>query len=488
MSGSFAFSANAEPFVPQSDENSNHNKVLQLKIQTLQSELEHEMAKTERIKELYVKSCSQRSGLSEENGRLNSEIRSINKKLLEERVDKRELSKKIHQQEIIINNFKKDLRLEYEKCHNFSREYSDLQLRFDNLNREFTQYKETNNSEVWIERCLKLDFIFKKMKQIGALPEDHGAWVWDMVEDIEFPEDSNDSVFLELPNSIRNRYLPSFDDAGIEFQSGESSIINELSREAEEFNAGLSENFRRNLDENPEIVMNHIRMIQSRFREYLRPNKEAQEKAAVKIQAVWRGFCGRGIITYKGHLHEWYENCKILLDEPKTFCHKSTNIQVNIILTNTSDKTIQYQWIKIRNTDRPVLEGQKGRMYSIAPRKSMNVKAFYGHWFRICEQDKQDSFFRITMSSFLGNLNIERRPVFDLNTKITLTNNDFVDWLDLKNILSGVINYPNTHEESQMDDDEYDDARLRLAIQLSLEQNRSLTSDVIDFNIDNLYR
>ena len=61
-------------------------------------------------------------------------------------------------------------------------------------------------------------------------------------------------------------------------------------------------------------------------------------------------------------------------------------------------------------------------------------------------------------------------------------------WLDLKNILSGVINYPNTHEESQMDDDEYDDARLRLAIQLSLEQNRSLTSDVIDFNIDNLYR
>jgi hypothetical protein len=484
MSQSFAFSVNAEPFVPQSDENSDHNKVLQLKIQTLQSELEDEMAKNKRIKELYVKSCSQRSEISEENSRLNSEIRSINKKLLEERVDKRELSKKIHQQEIIINNFKKDLRLEYEKCNNFSREYSDLQLRFDNLNREFTQYKETNNSEVWIERCLKLDFIFKKMKQIGALSEDHGAWVWDMVEDIEFPENSTDSVFLELPNSIRNRYLPSFDDAGIEFSSGESSIINELSREAEEFNMNLSENFRRNLDENPEIVMNHIRMIQSRFREYLRPNKEAMEKAAVKIQAVWRGFCGRGIITYKGRLHEWYENCKILLDEPKTFSHKSTNIQVNIIFTNTSDKTIHYQWIKIRNTDRPVLEGQKGRMYNVRPGKSINVKAFYGHWFRTWEQDKQDSFFRITKSSFLGNLNIERRPVFDLNTKITLTNDDFVHWITLKNVLSRLISDRDTHE----DDDEDDDARLRLAIQLSLEQTRSLTDDVIDFNIDNLYR
>jgi hypothetical protein len=479
MSQSFAFSANAEPFVPQSDENSDHNKVLQLKIQTLQSELEDEMAKNKRIKELYVNSCSQRSELSEENGRLNSEIRSINKKLLEERVDKRELSKKIHQQEIIINNFKEDFRFEKGK-------YEGLLVRFDNLNREFTQYKEINNSEVWIERCLKLDFIFKKMKQIGALSEDHGAWVWDMVEDIEFPENSTDSVFLNLPVSIRNRYLPSFDDAGIEFSSGESSTIEELSRQAEEFSMNLSENFRRNLDENPEIVMNHIRMIQSRFREYLRPNKEAKEKAAVKIQSVWRGFCGRGIITYKGRLHEWYENCKILLDEPKTFSHKSTNIQVNIIFTNTSDKTIHYQWIKI-NTDRPVLEGQKGRMYNVRPGKSINVKAFYGHWFRIWEQDKQDSFFRITKSSFLGNLNIDERPVFDLNTKITLTNDDFVDWIDLKNVLSRLISVRDTHEDE--DDDEDDDARLRLAIQLSLlEQTRTLTDDVIDFNIDNLYR
>lgn len=482
MSRSFAFSPEAEPFVPQSEASSESNKILQLKIQTLQSELEDEMAKNKKIKEISQRQRAQISELSEENSRLNSEIRSINTKLLDERVDKRELGQKIHQHEITINNFKEDLRFEKGK-------YEGLHVRFDNLNREFSQYKETNNSEVWIERCLKLDFIFKKMKQIGALSEDHGAWVWDMVEDIEFPENSTDSVFLELPNSIRNRYLPSFDDAGIEFSSGESSTIEELSREAEEFNAGLSENFRRNLDENPEIIMNHIRMIQSRFREYLRPNKEAKEKAVVKIQAVWRGFCGRGIIAYKGRLHEWYENCKILLDEPKTFSHISTNIQVNIIFTNTSDKTINYQWINIRNTDRPVLEGQKCRMYNVRPGKSINVKAFYGHWFRICEKDKQDSFFRITKSSFLGNLNIDRRPVFDLNTKITLTNNDFVHWITLKNVLSGVINHPNTNEGSQIDEDEYDDARLRLAIQLSLlEQTRSLTDDVIDFNIDNLYR
>jgi hypothetical protein len=126
-------------------------------------------------------------------------------------------------------------------------------------------------------------------------------------------------------------------------------------------------------------------------------------------------------------------------------------------------------------------------MYNVRPGKSINVKAFYGHWFRIWEQDKQDSFFRITKSSFLGNLNIDERPVFDLNTKITLTNNDFVDWLDLKNVLPRLISDRDTHEDE--DDDEDDDARLRLAIQLSLlEQTRTLTDDVIDFNIDNLYR
>ena len=61
-------------------------------------------------------------------------------------------------------------------------------------------------------------------------------------------------------------------------------------------------------------------------------------------------------------------------------------------------------------------------------------------------------FFRITKSSFLGNLNIDRRPVFDLNTKITLTNNDLQCIGLLLKCIIRIINYPNTNEGSQIDE------------------------------------
>lgn len=293
MSGSFAFSANAKPFVPKGFGGiKNRGEILQSEIDSLQAELDNEKLNNLKLMKLYKSQCSKVQENSEErlktltseNKRLNREIRQTNTRLLEEKCDKRDLEEKIQNMQAHINNLNTDLGYKDDQ-------YNTLQCRFANLNREFDRYKERGDSEIWIGRCLKLDFIFKKMRQIGALPEDHGAWVWDMVEEIEFPNDQSSSIYLSLSGSIRNRYLPSFDDASINFQSGEDSIINELSREAEGFNAQLSENFRRNLDENPELVMNGIRMIQSRFREHIRPNLEKRMKSAIMIQSVWRGFC-----------------------------------------------------------------------------------------------------------------------------------------------------------------------------------------------------
>jgi len=517
MSGSFAFSANAKPFVPNGFGGmKNREEILQDKIDSLQSEIDNEKLNNLKLMKLYKDQCSkvqEYSGehiksLESENERLNREIRQTNQSLIEIRCDKKELGEKVQRMQAHIDNLNTDLGYKDDQ-------YNTLQCRFDNLNREFDRYKERGDSEIWIGRCLKLDFIFKKMRQIGALPEDHGAWVWDMVEDIEFPDSQSISVFLSLPSSIRNRYLPSFDDAGINFQSGEDSIINELSREAEVFNAQLSENFRRNLDENPELVMNGIRMIQSRFREHIRPNLEKRIKSAIMIQSVWRGFCGRGIITYKGRLdvNSSLTIFKLNLDReiPSTrqiIPEHMRDKAFRINFANTSKETINYQWMNINPR---TLEGKVGREYSIKSGEIIMIKVYFGHWFRFKkESDTDDNFFRIL--PFLGNLSrdefgrgMDQKIVFDLNTKLTITIDHYDEWT--RGVLGPqairVINteHLNTerpeiiHEnqsqsqtQPQEGDSDDDDARLMLAIQLSLEQTSSLTSDAIDFDIGNLFQ
>ena len=501
MSGSFTFSVNADPFVPKGfDGAMDQQGVLQTKIDSLQAELENEKITNMKLMKLYKDQCSKVQENSEErlksltskNERLNREIRSVNTSLLEERCDKRELGEKVQTMQARINNLNTDLGYKDDQ-------YNTLHRRFNELNREFTRYRDRGDPEIWMGRCLKLDFIFKKMQQIGALPEDHGAWVWDMVEDIEFPDNQSVSVFLSLPSSIRNRYLPSFDDAGINFQSGEDSIINELSREAEEFNSRLTENFRRNLDENPQLVLNSIRNIQARFREYIRPNLEKRIKAAIKIQSVWRGFCGRGITTYKGDLFEFVNECKISLDREIILPTISRVLPTRICLSNTSDQTIYYQWIKVNNKE---LEGTKGRMYTVHSGETIRVKVFHGHWFRIYKEgNEKNTFFRINPTSFLGSLRTQgstsHPAVFDLNTKITLSYSDYSQWrnynssgiLNTRHLITGraEVNRVNNHPLLEEDDDD-DNARLMLAIQLSLDYAfPPLTRDAIDFNIGNLF-
>ena len=497
MSGSFAFSANAKPFVPKGFGGmKNREEILQDKIDSLQSEIDNEKLNNLKLMKLYKSQCSkvqenseerlttltsENARLNRENERLNREIRQVNTRLLEERVDKRELNEKIQNMQSHINNLNADLGYKDDR-------YDTLHHRFDNLNREFTRYKERGDSEIWMGRCLKLDFIFKKIKQIGALPEDHGAWVWDMIEDIEFPDSQPDSVFLGLPISIRERYLPSFDDAGINFQTNEDSIINELSREAEEFNAQLSENFRRNLDENPELVMNGIRMIQSRFREHIRPNLEKRIKSAIMIQSVWRGFCGRGIVTYKGRLdvNSSLTIFKLNLDReiPSTrhiIPEYMRDRPFRINFANTSKETINYQWMNINPR---TLEGKVGREYSIKSGEIIMIKVYFGHWFRFKkESDTDDNFFRIL--PFLGNLRrdefgrgMDRKIVFDLNTKLTITKDHYDEWtrgvfgsqairvINTENLNTGrteIIHenqsqtQPQSQEEDSDDDDNSDD-------------------------------
>lgn len=51
----------------------------------------------------------------------------------------------------------------------------------------------------WIGRTLKMEFIFKKMIQAGAIQPDHSEWILPMFEDIDIPP---------VPISIREDYVP----------------------------------------------------------------------------------------------------------------------------------------------------------------------------------------------------------------------------------------------------------------------------------------
>lgn len=507
MSKPFAFSADAEPFVPDPLCEEKMKTRLETRIKTLEAQLEEEKLSKMRLIKSYhagITGKDRFSGkdLEKENERLNKQIREGVTKLLYERDKVKEKELLIREKQRKINSLETSVtsrwhRIAELECDNgnIKSKYEDLEMMHEKLKKE--QEDLLKKKDEWTGRCLRLDFIFKKMKQIGALSEDHGAWVWDMVEDIEFPNGTDhQSIYLSLPRYMRNQYLPSESDADIQFQEGENTIIENLSLEAQAFNQNLSEHFRNNLDENPEIVMNHIRTIQTRFREYIRPYREEHNKAAIKIQSLWRGLCGRGIITYKGRLFEFVNECKISLENEREFSPVGTSWPLRILFANTSRETIYYQWIKINNYSE--LEGTRGRMYNIPPGRSIFIKAYYSHWFRICKEGECDRFFRIERSSFIGRLRTSFSPphpvVVDLNTRITLSHSDFKEWqdgvgepgeprfLDTNHLnVVGNDSVPNnTPDEDISDEDSSDDARLMLAIQLSLEQTSSLTSDISD--------
>ena len=155
------------------------------------------------------------------------------------------------------------------------------------------------------------------------------------------------------------------------------------------------------------------------------------------------------------------------------------------------------------NIDPLTLEGKLGTEFSIKPGGVISIRVYFGHWFRFKkESDTEDNFFR--MMPLLGNLRNEfgrwmcRKIVFDMNTKLTVTREHYDEWLlgvsgsravrilntqHLNTERPEVIRINNHPQEEDADDD----ARLMLAIQLSLEQTSSLTSDAIDFNIGNLF-
>jgi len=73
-----------------------------------------------------------------------------------------------------------------EDMDSLNMQVNDIQHDLDITEEELTISQKSEKE--WTGRTLKLKFILDEIKKIGALPEDHKAWVDPMVEDIEIPE------------------------------------------------------------------------------------------------------------------------------------------------------------------------------------------------------------------------------------------------------------------------------------------------------------
>ena len=74
---------------------------------------------------------------------------------------------------------------------------SEIESENEDLKKEV--HATISSEKEWIGRTLKLEFIFKKMIQAGAIQPDHSEWVVPMFEDIQIPP---------VPISIREDFVP----------------------------------------------------------------------------------------------------------------------------------------------------------------------------------------------------------------------------------------------------------------------------------------
>jgi len=277
-----------------------------------------------------------------------------------------------------------------------------------------------NRTEGWVGRTLKLKFLLDEIKKLGILPEDHAEWVIPMVEDIEIPE---------VSQVLRKRFLPSYEDAHMVFASEEeeTEIYERLSRAAAEHSAIL--------DENPEENI----------------------AACRTIQRIFRGFSSRKILSFTCHplSHQIHYG-------PGT---GSTRERRGIRFINTGGNIVNIRWVKGH--------GAFGNPINIEPSLlgvdnllGTGISTYMGHWFvvtteRLADRLVKRQYIRIPFN-FISN------SCYDTHTGITLTLDQWKESCVYKQSRRNTALLYSRPVGPHDDDD--DDTRIRLAIQMSLEE------------------
>jgi hypothetical protein len=467
---SFAFNPDAKVFVPQKIQDVKDQSALQGRIRELEQLLSKERISNTKLQTSSPEKTALQLKIREKDKtieELNRSIRRVTTDILSIRCECREARQR--QEELEIENQKQVEQL-VNKNNEIRKLKDTIEYRVADIQRERNLLNDARSDvEKWMGRCLRLDYIFKQLRKISALPEDHGEWVYDMVDSIEFPDNPRVSIYDSIPLFIREENLPHYGDAHMEpvDRDEENYLIQRLSIEAHEYSVSIDESLLECDD--------------------LMEQNGNQQLCAIKIQAAWRGYKSRVIITYDGHISEnSVRVANMVLD--KDSIRGSYNPRYRIFTSdmnchglyffNSSDEPISYQWI--------VPNSRTGRIYTIESRKFIKIATYYGHWFRVWPEYKENScyFFRITPNSRFptqGYINLSDRVYFDLNTRITTDYDTYCSSIHKSRPLSiKFYKSMNTNDES---DDE-----LQMAIQLSLEDvDNSLTNDVEDYNIAQMF-
>ena len=465
---SFTYNPEARPFYPRKEGVSRTQNSLQERVNELEIQLREEKIRNTKLQEVLPEKSKLQLSIREKGKtieELNKSIRSVTTNNLSIRCELRDVRGKL--EELEIENSKNLDQLK-DKEEEIKRLKETIAKKVDDIYHERNLLeRERSETGKWMGRCLRLDYIFKQLRKICALPEDHSEWVYDMVDTIEFPDNPNISIYESIPLVIREENLPHYGDAHMVMpdRDEERELIQRLSMEAHEYSVAIDDS----IVECDDLIILKI-------------------KSSVKIQAAWRGYKSRVIITYDGHISEHSVHfASMVLDKDSiqgSYNPRNRNFNRNIEchglnFFNSSNEPLSYQWIIPNN--------KFGRSFTLKPGENIRIATYYGHWFRVWPEYKENScyFFRITPNSLYPNtrqINLSDRVYFDLNTRITIDYDSFISTnksqpLSIKFCKSNIRN-----------EDVSEDTRLQMAIQLSLEGvNNPLTIDVEDYNISQLF-
>jgi len=246
-----------------------------------------------------------------------------------------------------------------------------------------------------------------------------------MVEDIEIPE---------ISHAIRMRYIPSHEDAHMEFVSeqDEHEIIERLSREASEYS---------------EMIGN--------VREFELIGEETIN-ACLTIQKIFRGFSSRKIISFYFPPYS--------MRHPIRF-RNALQARTSIRFINTGDDLAEFCWIKSDGSF-----GNSTPIYMSRTPHSVfgaSISTFPGHWFLVSFKRPVDGV--ITRKYIRIPLNFVSGWLYDVNTGITLTGDQWYSSsccarIYLKNTIQAQLPNNSIRETSLTDDDEGFEGRMSLAI------------------------
>lgn len=293
--------------------------------------------------------------------------------------------------------------------------YNSLNDRYRSVLAEVRELRNTSHvNEEWIGRSLKLKWIFDEMLKVGAVKLPDHEWATDMVHELEFPTGSGNSVFCEVSRNIRETYLPSVQDAHMEWvdEEDENELIRRLSEEATDFTNSVGNNIFASLETDRENTINHIITIQKHIRGYLARLKiSKKDPSAIIIQKYWRRFY-TSPIRYQNYSALDRSNAAPGVLSSASQADRDV-YRRSITLVNTGCIDYQYRYISPGR-------GPVSPVRYIRQQAQQNISTMATHWFHISMKiPGQGNIIsrKIRIPKILAN-GYSRKWVFDVHTGV----------------------------------------------------------------------